>query len=94
LLAAVASPLLDTATATALQIVASIVNGALCSIKASPCNPLYVFTEDLLKALVRPEWPAAELLLRLLLFQTVRKNYQIYVHVTDSEITYMFNQSP
>jgi cohesin loading factor subunit SCC2 len=72
LLAAVASPLLDTATETALQIVASIVNGALCSIKASPCNPLYVFTEDLLKALVHPEWPAAELLLRLLLFQTVR----------------------
>jgi cohesin loading factor subunit SCC2 len=70
LLAAVA--LLDTATETALQFVSAIFNGALCSVEASPCNPLYVFTEDLLKALIRPEWPAAELLLRLLLFQTVR----------------------
>ncbi|OBT60313.1 hypothetical protein VE03_10221 [Pseudogymnoascus sp. 23342-1-I1] len=72
LLAAVASPLLDAATETALRIVSSIVNGASRSTVASPWNPLYVFTKDLLKALLRPEWPAAELLLRLLLFRTIR----------------------
>ncbi|KAN0096308.1 hypothetical protein V8E51_015113 [Hyaloscypha variabilis] len=70
----VASPLLDTARANAVWVVNYIVTRAMKSTKTGDTpyrNLLDLFVEDFITCLNSPEWPAAELLLRLFLFKMV-----------------------
>ncbi|KAG0652985.1 scc2 [Hyphodiscus hymeniophilus] len=70
----IVSPLLDTAKANASYVVGFIVQRAMNSTKAGDTpyrNLLDLFMEDFILCLNSPEWPAAELLLRLLLFKMV-----------------------
>ncbi|KAK3323960.1 hypothetical protein B0T19DRAFT_373007 [Cercophora scortea] len=65
----VASPLMDTAVRNASYVVQFIVNRALKSTKSGDTpyrNLLDLFVEDFTSCLDNPDWPAAELLLRLL----------------------------
>ncbi|KAL2261861.1 hypothetical protein VTK26DRAFT_3153 [Humicola hyalothermophila] len=67
---AIATPLLDTAKANASYVVKFIVNRALKSTKSGDTpyrNLLDLFVEDFTTCLDNPDWPAAELLLRLLM---------------------------
>ncbi|KAL2015428.1 hypothetical protein VTK56DRAFT_5506 [Thermocarpiscus australiensis] len=73
-LSAVATPLLDTAKANASYVVKFIVNRALKSTKSGDTpyrNLLDLFVEDFTTCLDNPDWPAAELLLRLLMVMMV-----------------------
>ena len=73
-LTAVATPLLDTARANASYVVKFIVNRALKSTKSGDTpyrNLLDLFVEDFTTCLDNPDWPAAELLLRLLMVMMV-----------------------
>jgi len=70
----VASPLLDTAKGNTQWVVTYIVNRAMKSTKTGDApyrNLLDLFVEDFITCLNSPEWPAAELLLRLFLFKMV-----------------------
>ncbi|PMD62723.1 uncharacterized protein K444DRAFT_557922 [Hyaloscypha bicolor E] len=70
----VASPLLDTAIRNATWVVSYIVNRAMKSTKTGDApyrNLLDLFVEDFITCLNSPDWPAAELLLRLFLFKMV-----------------------
>ena len=70
----VVSPLLDTAKSNASYVVAFIVNRAMKSTKTGDApyrNLLDLFVEDFVTCLNSPDWPAAELLLRLFLFKMV-----------------------
>ena len=74
-LSALASSLLDIATNIAMQIMDFVVGRALSPGKIrdeSYRNLLHILLEDFVKSLDCPEWPAAELLLRLLLFKMIR----------------------
>ncbi|KAH8809015.1 sister chromatid cohesion C-terminus-domain-containing protein [Xylogone sp. PMI_703] len=74
-LAAVVSPLLDSAKANASYVVAFIVGRAMNSTKSGDApyrNLLDLFVEDFIKCLNYIDWPAAELLLRLFLFKMVQ----------------------
>ena len=69
-LSAVASPLMDTARHNASYVVSFIVNRALKSTKSGDTpyrNLLDLFVEDFTVCLDNPDWPAAEMLLRLLM---------------------------
>ncbi|KAJ4300415.1 Sister chromatid cohesion protein 2 [Collariella sp. IMI 366227] len=69
-----ANPLLDTAKANASYVVKFIVNRALKSTKSGDTpyrNLLDLFVEDFTTCLDNPDWPAAELLLRLLMAMMV-----------------------
>ncbi|GAB1318854.1 Sister chromatid cohesion protein 2 [Madurella fahalii] len=69
-LTAVATPLLDTAKTNASYVIKFIVNRALKSTKSGDTpyrNLLDLFVEDFTMCLDNPDWPAAELLLRLLM---------------------------
>ncbi|KAK4236927.1 protein rad9 [Achaetomium macrosporum] len=69
-----ATPLLDTAKANASYVVKFIVNRALKSTKSGDTpyrNLLDLFVEDFTTCLDNPDWPAAELLLRLLMAMMV-----------------------
>ncbi|KAK4112260.1 hypothetical protein N656DRAFT_117638 [Canariomyces notabilis] len=69
-LTALATPLLDTAKANASYVIKFIVNRALKSTKSGDTpyrNLLDLFVEDFTMCLDNPDWPAAELLLRLLM---------------------------
>ncbi|KAH8678999.1 hypothetical protein BGZ60DRAFT_402322 [Tricladium varicosporioides] len=68
------SPLLDTARQNATYVVGFIVNRAMKSTKSGDApyrNLLDLFVEDFITCLDTPDWPAAELLLRLFLFKMV-----------------------
>ncbi|KAK3306683.1 uncharacterized protein B0T15DRAFT_149792 [Chaetomium strumarium] len=70
----VATPLLDTAKANASYVIKFIVNRALKSTKSGDTpyrNLLDLFVEDFTTCLDNPDWPAAELLLRLLMVMMV-----------------------
>jgi cohesin loading factor subunit SCC2 len=70
----VASPLLDTAIRNATWVVSYIVNRAMKSTKTGDApyrNLLDLFVEDFITCLNSPDWPAAEVLLRLFLFKMV-----------------------
>jgi cohesin loading factor subunit SCC2 len=70
----VVSPLLDTAKSNASYVVGFIVGRAMKSTKTGDApyrNLLDLFVEDFITCLNSPDWPAAELLLRLLLFKMV-----------------------
>jgi cohesin loading factor subunit SCC2 len=74
-LSAAVSPLLDTATNIAMQIIGFIIGRALSPTKTgdeSFRNLLYFFVEDFVRSFDCPEWPAAELLLRLILFKMIQ----------------------
>ena len=74
-LSALVSPLLDTATNIAMQIIGFVIGRALSPTKTrdeSFRNLLYIFVEDFVRSFDCPEWPAAELLLRLILFKMIR----------------------
>ncbi|KAH7418634.1 sister chromatid cohesion C-terminus-domain-containing protein [Cadophora sp. MPI-SDFR-AT-0126] len=74
-LSALVSPLLDTATNIAMQIIDFVIGRALSPTKTrdeSFRNLLYIFVEDFVRSFDCPEWPAAELLLRLILFKMIR----------------------
>jgi cohesin loading factor subunit SCC2 len=74
-LSALVSPLLDTATNFAMQIIGFVIGRALCPTKTrdeSFRNLLYIFVEDFVRSFDCPEWPAAELLLRLILFKMIQ----------------------
>jgi cohesin loading factor subunit SCC2 len=69
-----APPLLDTSKANATYVVKFIVNRALRSTKSGDApyrNLLDLFVEDFTTCLDNPDWPAAELLLRLLMVMMV-----------------------
>lgn len=69
-----ASPLLDNARSSATYVVAFIVNRAMKSTKTGDApyrNLLDLFVEDFITCLGSTDWPAAELLLRLVLFKMV-----------------------
>ncbi|KAL2128391.1 hypothetical protein VTI74DRAFT_9247 [Chaetomium olivicolor] len=69
-----ANPLLDTAKSNASYVVKFIVNRALKSTKSGDTpyrNLLDLFVEDFTTCLDNPDWPAAELLLRLLMVMMV-----------------------
>jgi cohesin loading factor subunit SCC2 len=71
----VVSPLLETATRDAYYVVNFIVNRAMKSTKTGDApyrNLLDLFVEDFIACLASTDWPAAELLLRLLLFKMVQ----------------------
>ncbi|TVY22746.1 Protein rad9 [Lachnellula hyalina] len=68
------SPLLDTAKTNASYVVGFIVGRAMKSTKTGDApyrNLLDLFVEDFITCLNSPDWPAAELLLRLFLFKMV-----------------------
>ncbi|KAK0718262.1 sister chromatid cohesion C-terminus-domain-containing protein [Lasiosphaeria miniovina] len=74
-LVAVASPLMDTARRNASYVVNFIVNRALKSTKSGDTpyrNLLDLFVEDFTSCLDNPDWPAAELLLRLLMAMMIK----------------------
>ncbi|EAA32551.1 hypothetical protein GE21DRAFT_6680 [Neurospora crassa] len=74
-LTALATPLMDTAKRNASYVVNFIVNRALTSTKSGDTpyrNLLDLFVEDFTTCLDNPDWPAAELLLRLLNFMMVK----------------------
>ena len=74
-LSALVSPMLDTAANIALQIIGFVIGRALSPTKnrdESFRNDLYIFVEDFVRSLDCPEWPAAEVLLRLILFKMIR----------------------
>ncbi|KAH6668494.1 sister chromatid cohesion C-terminus-domain-containing protein [Halenospora varia] len=74
-LSALVSPMLDTAANIAMQITGFIIGRALSPTKTrdeSFRNLLYIFIEDFVRSFDCPEWPAAELLLRLILFKMIR----------------------
>lgn len=74
-LSALVSPLLETATKTATQIICFVIGRAISSDKTgdeSFRNLLYIFVEDFARCFECPEWPAAELLLRLILFKMIQ----------------------
>ncbi|AEO66955.1 uncharacterized protein THITE_66393 [Thermothielavioides terrestris NRRL 8126] len=69
-----ATPLLDIAKANASYVIKFIVNRALKSTKSGDTpyrNLLDLFVEDFTTCLDNPDWPAAELLLRLLMVMMV-----------------------
>ncbi|KAL1840575.1 hypothetical protein VTJ49DRAFT_307 [Mycothermus thermophilus] len=69
-----APPLLETSKANATYVVKFIVNRALKSTKSGDApyrNLLDLFVEDFTTCLDNPDWPAAELLLRLLMVMMV-----------------------
>lgn len=71
---AISTPLLDTARANASYVITFIVNRALKSTKSGDTpyrNLLDLFVEDFTTCLDNPDWPAAELLLRLLMVMMV-----------------------
>lgn len=70
----IAAPLLETAKANASYVIKFIVNRALKSTKSGDTpyrNLLDLFVEDFTTCLDNPDWPAAELLLRLLMVMMV-----------------------
>ncbi|KAK0637257.1 hypothetical protein B0T17DRAFT_481952 [Bombardia bombarda] len=72
---AIASPLMDTARRDASYVVNFIVGRALKSTKSGDTpyrNLLDLFVEDFTSCLDNPDWPAAELLLRLLMGYMVK----------------------
>ncbi|KAL5350948.1 Sister chromatid cohesion protein 2 [Pseudogymnoascus australis] len=74
-LSALVSPLLETATNIATQITDFVIGRAISSSKIreeSFRNLLCIFVEDFARSFDCPEWPAAELLLRLILFRMIR----------------------
>ncbi|KFY26359.1 hypothetical protein V491_01340 [Pseudogymnoascus sp. VKM F-3775] len=74
-LSALVSPLLETATKTATQIIDFVIGRAIGSDKTrdeSFRNLLCIFVEDFALSFDCPEWPAAELLLRLILFKMIQ----------------------
>ena len=69
------SPMIDNAANIAMQIIGFVIGRALSPTKTrdkSFRNLLYIFVEDFAKSFDCPEWPAAELLLRLILFKMIR----------------------
>ncbi|CZR63253.1 related to sister chromatid cohesion protein [Phialocephala subalpina] len=69
------SPLLDTARGNATYVVGFIVGRAMKSTKSGDApyrNLLDLFIEDFITCLNSPDWPAAELLLRLFLYKMVQ----------------------
>ncbi|KAK4193889.1 protein rad9 [Podospora australis] len=76
----VVTPLIETATKSASDVVSFIVNRALKSTKSGDTpyrNLLDLFVEDFTVCLDNPDWPASELLLRLLMrmmFQLVEND--------------------
>ncbi|KAK4134395.1 hypothetical protein BT67DRAFT_422383 [Trichocladium antarcticum] len=69
-----ATPLLDTARSNGSYVITFIVNRALKSTKSGDTpyrNLLDLFVEDFTTCLDNPDWPAAELLLRLLMVMMV-----------------------
>jgi cohesin loading factor subunit SCC2 len=67
--------MLDTAANIAMQIIGFVIGRALSPTKTrdeSFRNLLYIFVEDFVRSFDCPEWPAAELLLRLILFKMIR----------------------
>ncbi|KAL5346662.1 Sister chromatid cohesion protein 2 [Pseudogymnoascus australis] len=74
-LSAFVTPLLETATTIAMQIVGFVIDRALDPTETrdeSFRNSLYIFVEDFIRSFDCPEWPAAEILLRLTLFKMTR----------------------
>ncbi|KFY01493.1 hypothetical protein O988_02715 [Pseudogymnoascus sp. VKM F-3808] len=74
-LSTLVSPLLKTATNFATQITDFVIGRAISSSRVrdeSFRNLLCIFVEDFARSLDCPEWPAAELLLRLILFRMIR----------------------
>lgn len=74
-LSALVSPLLRTATNIATQIICFVIGRAISSDEArdeSFRNLLCIFVEDFARCFECPEWPAAELLLRLILFKMIQ----------------------
>jgi cohesin loading factor subunit SCC2 len=74
-LSALVSPMLDTAANIAMQIIGFVIGRALSPTKnrdESFRNLLYIFVEDFVRSFDCPEWPAAEVLLRFILFKMIR----------------------
>lgn len=72
---AAATPLIDTATRNATHVINFIVKRAVGSTKSSDTpyrNLLDLFVEDFTTCLDSPDWPSAELLLRLLMLMMVQ----------------------
>ncbi|KFZ23285.1 hypothetical protein V502_02245 [Pseudogymnoascus sp. VKM F-4520 (FW-2644)] len=74
-LSAFVTPLLETAANIAMQIVDFVIGRALHPTETrdeSFRNSLYIFVEDFIRSFDCPEWPAAEILLRLILFKMIK----------------------